>query len=101
MNSVSPNFGDSQPEILPPQFSAIETKDPLARAFGLPCTLVLEVPAVAFTVGTLMALSVGSIVETASQQNEDLALHVNGQLLGMVEFEVVGDRLAMRLTGMA
>ena len=75
--------------------------DPLARAYELPCTLVLEVPAVDFHVGALMRLRPGSIVTTAAQHNEDLALKVHGQLLGVVEFDVVGDRLAVRLLGMA
>ena len=75
--------------------------DPLARAYDLPCTLVLEVPAVEFNVGSMMQLCPGAIVRTATQHNEDLALKVNGQLVGLVEFDVVGDRLAVRLTGMA
>ena len=74
--------------------------DPLLRAYDLPCTLVLEVPVVEFNVGAMMALAPGSIVETATQHNEDLKLTVNGQLVGLVEFDVVGDQLAVRLTGM-
>ncbi len=74
--------------------------DPLLRAYDLPCTLVLEVPVVEFNVGAMMALTPGSIVETATQHNEDLKLTVNGQLVGLVEFDVVGDQLAVRLTGM-
>ena len=75
--------------------------DPLARAYDLPCTLVLEVPAIKFTVGSLMLLRPGTIVETSAQHNEDLSLKVNGQVVGLVEFDVVGDNLAVRLTGMA
>ncbi len=73
--------------------------DSLARAFGLPCVLTLEIPVTSFTVGFLMKLAVGSIVETAAQQNEDLELSVNGQLVGTVEIEVTGENLAVRLTG--
>jgi len=64
----------------------------------LPCTLALDIPVVNFTVGHLLALGRGSIVETAYHQSSDLPLHVNGQLVGWTEFEVVGDRLAVRLT---
>lgn len=64
----------------------------------LPCTLALDIPVVHFTVGHLLALVRGSIVETAYHQSSDLPLHVNGQLVGWTEFEVVGDRLAVRLT---
>ena len=64
----------------------------------MPCTLALDIPVVHFTVGHLLALGRGSIVETAYHQSSDLPLHVNGQLVGWTEFEVVGDRLAVRLT---
>jgi flagellar motor switch/type III secretory pathway protein FliN len=64
----------------------------------LPCTVALDIPVVHFTVAHLLALGRGSIVETAYHQSSDLPLHVNGQLVGCTEFEVVGDRLAVRLT---
>lgn len=96
------------PEILPAGMSAahdpklnVAAREPLERALALPCTLTLEVPVVSFTVGAMLALEVGSIVETAAQQNEDLPLTVNGQLVGMVEIEVVGENLAVRLAGVA
>ncbi len=92
--------GSAAPALLPPGPRA-ELPDPLARAYDLPCTLVLEVPAIAFSVGSLMGLRAGSLVQTGAQQNEDLSLKVNGQLVGTVEFDVVGERLAVRLTGMA
>ncbi len=88
------------PILLPPGLKQ-DAPDPLARVYELPCTLVLEMPTVDFNVGTLLELHPGSIVTTASQQNEDLALTANGQLVGMVEVDVVGNRLAVRLTGMA
>jgi flagellar motor switch/type III secretory pathway protein FliN len=88
------------PVLIPPAQNQ-QGPDPLARAYDLPCTVVLEMPAVDFSVGTLLALRPGSIVATASQQNEDLALMVNGQLVGMAEVDVVGNRLAVRLTGLA
>ena len=87
---VQPRPIQSEPEL-----------DPLAAAFHIPCVLTLEIPVPAFTVGSLMKLAVGSLVETAVQQNEDLELSVNGQLVGPVEIEVTGDNLAVRLTGIA
>ncbi len=93
-------IGTAPPVLLPPG-TRPDTPDPLARAYDLPCTLVLETPADDFSVGTLLRLQPGSIVTTAAQQNEDLWLKVNGQLVGMVEIDVLGDRLAVRLTGMA
>ncbi len=67
----------------------------------LPCRLSLEIPALHFTVGDLLWLKPGSIVETIYHQSSDLPLHVNGQLVGWTEFEVVGERLAVRLTDLS
>lgn len=76
-------------------------RDPSESLYWLPCTLVLEIPVVRFTVGDLLGLTAGSIVETAYHQSSDLPLRVNGQLVGWTEFEVVGERLAVRLTDLS
>jgi flagellar motor switch/type III secretory pathway protein FliN len=75
--------------------------DPLELLPWLPCTLALDLPVVNFTVGDLLSLAKGSIVETAYHQSSDLPLRVNGQLVGWTEFEVVGERLAVRLTDLS
>ena len=95
-HSTSP----AAPVVLPPGTKA-NAPDPLARAYDLPCTLVLEVAVMDFNVGSLMQLEPGTILRTAAQHNEDVTLKVNGQLVGVGEFDVVGDQLAVRLTGMA
>jgi flagellar motor switch/type III secretory pathway protein FliN len=64
----------------------------------LPCTLALEVPVVGFTVGSLLRLRPGSLVQTACHQSTDIPLQVNGMLMAWTEFEVVGERLAARIT---
>ncbi len=64
----------------------------------LPCTLALEVPVVGFTVGSLLKLSAGSLLQTSFHQSTDIPLKVNGLLLAWTEFEVVGERLAARIT---
>ncbi len=94
------SLSNAVPVVLPPGARG-HAADPLARVYELPCTLVLEVPVVDFSVGSLMQLQPGTIVRTAAQHNEDLALKVNGQLLGVGEFDVIGEQLAIRLTGMA
>lgn len=75
--------------------------DPCESLPWLPCTLALDLPVVKFTVGDLLSLTKGSIVETAYHQSSDLPLRVNGQLVGWTEFEVVGERLAVRLTDLS
>jgi|SRR6185437_4240014 len=88
-------------ELVLPHSVVKDEEDPFLPAHMLPCRLVLETPVINFTVGTLMRLERGSIVETAAQHNEDLILHVNGQVVGTVKFDVTRDRLAVRLTGVA
>lgn len=67
----------------------------------LPCTLALEVPVVRFTIGDLLSLSQGSVVETACHHTSDVPLRVNGLLIGWTEFDVIGDHLAVRITEQA
>jgi len=70
--------------------------------FGwLPCQLALEIPVTRFTVGDLLRLSPGSIVETACHYTSDVPLRANGLLIGWTEFEVIGNRLAVRVTELA
>ncbi len=66
----------------------------------LPCVLALEVPVVGFTVGSLLKLRSGSLVQTSCHQSSDIPLQVNGVLMAWTEFEVVGERLAARITDM-
>ena len=67
----------------------------------LPCTLTLEIPVVRFTIGDLLSLAKGSIVETACHHTSDVPLRVNQLLIGWTEFDVIGDRLAVRITEQA
>ncbi len=73
-------------------------REPVELLPWLPCTLALEVPVVSFTVGTLLSLSVGTLIESAWHQSTDIPLRVNGLLMAWTEFEVVGERLAARIT---
>jgi flagellar motor switch protein FliN/FliY len=56
---------------------------------------------VRFTIGDLLTLAKGSIVETAYHHTSDIPLRVNQLLLGWTEFDVIGDRLAVRITDQA
>jgi flagellar motor switch/type III secretory pathway protein FliN len=73
-------------------------REPAELLPWLPCTLALEVPIVKFTIGTLLALTPGALVESAWHQSTDIPLRVNGLLMAWTEFEVVGERLAARIT---
>jgi len=67
----------------------------------LPLTLTLDIPVVRFTIHDLLSLKIGAIVETACRQTSDIPLRVNGILLGWTEFDVINDRLAVRITEQA
>ncbi len=82
------------------EVAANET-DRFDRMPWLPCTLSVDVPVVQFTIGDLLRLTEGSIVETACHQTSDVPLRVNQLLIGWTEFEVIGDRLAVRITDQA
>jgi flagellar motor switch/type III secretory pathway protein FliN len=75
--------------------------DRLDRMPWLPCTLSVDLPLARFTIGDLLRLTEGSIVETACHQTSDVPLRVNHLLIGWTEFEVIGDRLAVRITDQA
>lgn len=67
----------------------------------LPCRLSIDIPIVNFTVADLLRLNLNSIVETACAATRDVPLRVNGVLVARAEFEVIEERLAVRLTELA
>jgi flagellar motor switch/type III secretory pathway protein FliN len=79
----------------------VSEKELLDRMPWLPCTLSVDVPIVRFTIGDLLSLAKGSIVQTACHQTSDVPLRINQLLVGWTEFEVIGDRLAVRITDQA
>lgn len=67
----------------------------------LPCRLTLEVPVLHFTVRSLLELQPEVVLETSCHQSMDVPMRVNGVLMAWTEFEVVGERLAARITDLA
>jgi flagellar motor switch/type III secretory pathway protein FliN len=100
MSSAARNL-ESHADELREADSAAVAGDPLDSIPWLPCTLSLELPVVRFTIGDLLTLAKGSIVETACHHTSDVPLRVNRLLIGWTEFEVIGDRLAVRITDQA
>jgi flagellar motor switch/type III secretory pathway protein FliN len=72
-----------------------------SEAAMLPCVLSVDVPLKDFAVRDLLRLEPGSIVESRNVNGADLPIFVNARLIGWAEFEVVGQRLAIRLTELA
>lgn len=81
---------------------AVETdvpaKDPWAQVMELPCHLSVEVKIPNFTVGDLLRLAVSSVLDTRHHDGSHVPVRVNGQMIGWAEFDVINDRLAVRLT---
>jgi len=81
-----------------PAHAIAEVPKDLVEKFGwLPCQLSLEIPVVNFTVGDLLCLGNDSIVETACPSTSDIPLRANGLLFARAEFEVIENRLAIRI----
>lgn len=89
---------DQLPAVSAEPAGANNAGDPIQRMPWLPCTLTLDVTAPHFTVGDLLHLRVGSIVETQWPYVSDVPLSVNGRRVGWAKFEVMGDHLAARIT---
>lgn len=98
----------SQLQILPDQSAELNSPEPgrgehnrLDSMPWLPCAVTLELPVVNFTIADLLKLAPGIVVETACHHTSDVPLRVNQLLMGWTEFDVIDDRLAVRITDQA
>jgi Type III flagellar switch regulator (C-ring) FliN C-term len=67
----------------------------------LPIGLDSALPIPGFKVRNLIALTTGTVVETAWGHGDDLPLSAGGVQLAWCEFEVMDSRLAVRITRLA
>ena len=72
-----------------------------AEAGLLSCLLSVDLRPKKFTVRDLLQLEAGGIVESNNANGADVPLIVNAQVIGWAEFEVVGQKLAVRITGIS
>jgi flagellar motor switch/type III secretory pathway protein FliN len=96
-SSVTPSIAQPSPSVSA-ALSFPKDFNPADILPWLPCTLALEIPLVDFTVSTLLKLAQGSIISSVCHQSSDIPLNVNGVHMAWTEFEVVGERLAARIT---
>jgi flagellar motor switch/type III secretory pathway protein FliN len=68
---------------------------------ALPCQITIDLELPGFKVADLLKLGPGSVLATTWPVRKDVPLRVNGTLIGWSEFEVVGEKLAVRLTELA
>jgi flagellar motor switch/type III secretory pathway protein FliN len=77
------------------------TLDQWLRVDPLPCLLSIEISVAGFTVADLVALEPGRVIATRCAVGQDVPLRINNVLVAWSEFEVVENRLAVRLTELA
>jgi flagellar motor switch/type III secretory pathway protein FliN len=82
----------------PKEITILVPEELWSEAAWLPCVLSVDLPLRKFTVRDLLQLEPGSILESVNTAGADVPIVVNSQLIGWAEFEVVGQRLAVRLT---
>ena len=63
----------------------------------LPCTLTVDLPLVGFTIGNLLKLSKGMLVETSNPGDAGVPVQLNGKPIALSDIETVGDKLAFRI----
>jgi len=78
--------------------AAVPPAEAWSSVLDLPCELTVEVPVPGFKVRDLLYLAAEAVVETGCKPSSHVPVRVNGQLIAMAEFEVIGETLAVRLT---
>ena len=88
--------------VTPVKSEAVVAEQSAATVFEsfhwLPCQASVEVPVPGFTVGDLLRLTPGAIVQTATPAAKDVPIRINRILLGSGKFEAAGEWLAVRIT---
>lgn len=78
--------------------SDINDKSPdLGLILDIPVTLSLELGSTQISIGDLLRLNKGSIVELEKEASEPLDVKVNGTLIAYAEVVVINDRYGIRL----
>ncbi len=90
----------SEESALKDEASVVTGEQKWGMTVWLPCELSLDLRVPSFTVKDLLCLKQGTIVDSKWSQSKDIPLRANGKLLAWSEFEVVGERLAVRLTAL-
>jgi flagellar motor switch protein FliN/FliY len=73
-------------------------EDKWAHVQELACHLSVELPVPGFRVRDLVRLQAQAVINTRWPVGNDVPLRLNGQLLAWCEFEVVENKLAVRVT---
>jgi flagellar motor switch/type III secretory pathway protein FliN len=69
-----------------------------ADVMDLPCTLSVAVQIPKIAVRRLLRLELNSVLDSQHSEDKPLPVWVNGVKIGQGEFDVIGDRLIIRIT---
>jgi flagellar motor switch/type III secretory pathway protein FliN len=72
-----------------------------SQAESLPCKLSVQAKVPGFTLKDLLNLGPKSIIRSQLPTSASPPLRVNGEVIAWCDFEVLGSRLAVRLTELA
>lgn len=78
-----------------------EVEDTWREARYLPCRLAAHIQVQGFTMGDLMRIEAGSLVDSGIPIEADLDVSVNGSQVGCGKIDLAGEKLAVRLTELA
>jgi flagellar motor switch/type III secretory pathway protein FliN len=84
-----------------PQQQQEAASNPVESFHWLTCKASSEIPVPYFTVGDLLNLRTGTVIQTASPSTNDVPVYINKILLGRGQFELVEKRLTLRITELA
>ncbi len=74
-----------------------EPDAPWAAVVDLLCNLSVDLAIPGITVGDLLALEIGSVIDSRIPEGSPLPIWVNELVVGWAEFDVVGKHLAVRV----
>lgn len=83
---------------LPKEVPVAISEEMWEEANSLLCVLSVDLQVQSFTVGELLRLEPGVVLETKNANSADVPVVVNARRIGWAEFEVVGQRLGIRIT---
>jgi flagellar motor switch/type III secretory pathway protein FliN len=86
---------------LPKEIPAAIPEELWEECASLSCLLSVDLPLRTFTVRDLLQIAPGLVFESKNSSGADVPIVVNAQVIGWAEFEVVGQRLAVRVTELA
>ncbi|HUZ93336.1 MAG TPA: FliM/FliN family flagellar motor C-terminal domain-containing protein [Edaphobacter sp.] len=100
-DQVTAKFGHDSGVVAGPKapwMSKIEEHPAWPKLCRLDLMLAVEIPLIRFKVQDLLRLAEGQVFESAFPDTEDVPLRVGDIQLGWTEFEVVDQKIALRLT---